>query len=382
MLVFYRIFIFLLYEISASVQVSEGSEIVAVVFKFPNREGIPRVYVIIVIAQHGCWTLLKGGIVANFTSPVDIVFEFMQAPTEAHYAAVKRILRYLIRTTNLGLTYRSASLELRAFSDADWAGDPNDRRSTTGFVIYFGNCPISWCSKKQHSVSRSSTEAEYRAMADTASEIFWLRHLLQDIDIQLPNVPILHCDNVSALALASNPVHKSKCKHVEVDVHFTREKVLQGDLTLQFVPSLDQFADIFTKGLSTAQFSYLCCNLVLGPPSTSLRGDVETIIQNQADQVVQVIEGQRSSQTCESHNIIWEDPNMQPLWLKSLSSEDIGTAEERRINSVIPRYKGQLIAWYAVNENLHFRFFKINLAKMLLHHSFPLLDSLTLTLLC
>ncbi|PRQ49208.1 putative RNA-directed DNA polymerase [Rosa chinensis] len=214
----------------------------------------------------------------TFTRPdlaysVNTVCQFMQNPTEAHYAAVKRILRYLLGTTNYGLTYRSAPFELRAFSDADWAGDPNDRRSTTGFVIYIGNCPISWCSKKQHSVSRSSTEAEYRAMADTASEIFWLRHLLADISIPLPYAPVLHCDNVSALALASNPVHKSKCKHVEVDVHFTREKVMRGELTLQFVPSLDQFADIFTKGLSTAQFKHLCCNLVLGAPTTSLRGD-------------------------------------------------------------------------------------------------------------
>lgn len=210
---------------------------------------------------------------------VNTVCQFMQAPTETHYASVKRILKYLIGTVNYGLTYKPAPtpIELRAFSDADRAGDPNDRRSTTDFVIYLGNCPISWCSKKQHLVSRSSTEAEYRAMADTASEIFRWRHLLADISVSLVEPPLLHCDNVSALSLASNPIHKSKCMHVEVDIHFTREKVARGELNLQFVPSLEQFADIFTKGLSTAHFQCLCCNLVLGNPNTSLRGDVKLI---------------------------------------------------------------------------------------------------------
>lgn len=104
-------------------------------------------------------------------------------------------------------------LQLQAYScDADWAGDPNDRKSTTGFVILINDAPISWCSKKQSAVSRSSTEAEYRSMADTTSEIMWLSLLLQDLHIQLVDIPTLHCDNVSALALATNLVYRFKIK--------------------------------------------------------------------------------------------------------------------------------------------------------------------------
>ncbi|XP_061989759.1 uncharacterized mitochondrial protein AtMg00810-like [Rosa rugosa] len=172
----------------------------------------------------------------DITYSVNSVCQFMQSPTALHFLAVKRILRYIKGTLDYGITFRAAPLELRAYIDSDWAGDPNDRRSTTGFVIFLGNCPISWCSRKQTSVSRSSTEAEYRAMADTASEVLWLRHLLNDLHIKLPSAPTLHCDNVSALALASNPIHNSKVKHVEVDIHFTREKVARGELALQFVP--------------------------------------------------------------------------------------------------------------------------------------------------
>jgi hypothetical protein len=206
----------------------------------------------------------------TFTRPdiaysVNTVCQFMQAPTDLHFLAVKRILRYIKGTLEYGVTFRPAPMELRAYTDSDWAGDPNDRRSTTGFVIFLGNCPISWSSRKQTSVSRSSTEAEYRAMADTASEVLWLRHLLTDLQVTLASAPTLHCDNVSALALASNPIHNSKVKHVEVDIHFTREKVARGELALQFVPSLQQLADILTKGLDSPQVKYLCCNLMLGP---------------------------------------------------------------------------------------------------------------------
>jgi hypothetical protein len=206
----------------------------------------------------------------TFTRPdiaysVNSVCQFMQSPTEQHFLAVKRILRYVKGTLDYGITFKSAPLELRAYTDSDWAGDPNDRRSTTGMIIFLGNSPISWSSRKQTSVSRSSTEAEYRAMADTASEVLWIRHLLNDLHITLPYAPTLHCDNVSALALASNPIHNSRVKHVEVDIHFTREKVARGDLTLQFVPSLQQLADILTKGLDSPQFKYLCSNLMLGP---------------------------------------------------------------------------------------------------------------------
>lgn len=193
---------------------------------------------------------------------VNFVCQFMQSPTEQHFLAVKLILRYLKGTLDHGLTFRPATLELKAFTDSDWAGDPNDLRSTTGFVIFLGNCPISWSSRKQTTVSRSSTEAEYRAMADTASEVLctWLRHLL----IYMLLFPLLPLCNVTMflhwLSHLTPFTIRSKVKHVEVDVHFTREKVALGGLTLQFVPSLRKLADILTKGLDSPQFKYLCSN--------------------------------------------------------------------------------------------------------------------------
>lgn len=139
-------------------------------------------------------------------------------------------------------------------------------------MILLNNAPISWCSKKQTVVSRSSTEAEYRSMADTTSEIMWLIHLLQDLQIDLASVPTLHCDNISALALATNPVYHSKLKHIEVDVHFTRVQVKKGFLKLQFVASQGQLTDLFTKGLCSPQHKYLCSSLMLVPPHQAEEG--------------------------------------------------------------------------------------------------------------
>lgn len=105
---------------------------------------------------------------------VNQVCQFMQSPIESHFIAVKQILRYLEGTMNQGLCFKPGSLQLNAYNDADWGGDPNDRHFTTGFVIFLGSNPISWSSKKQHTVSRSSTEAEYRAMATTTAKVVWI----------------------------------------------------------------------------------------------------------------------------------------------------------------------------------------------------------------
>jgi hypothetical protein len=200
---------------------------------------------------------------------VNSVCQFMHCPTEAHLIAVKRILRYVKQSLDNGILLRRGigdvpqPIQLKAYCDADWAGDPNDRKSTTGFVILINGSPVSWCSKKQSAVSRSSTEAEYRSMADTTSEIMWLTLLLKDLHIDLKDTPTLHCDNVSALALAANPIYHSKLKHVEVDVHFTRVQVKQGSLRLRFVTSRNQLADLFTKGLCSPQHVSMCNSLMV-----------------------------------------------------------------------------------------------------------------------
>ena len=155
----------------------------------------------------------------TFTRP-DIAFsvnqacQFMHNPMESHVVAVKRILRYLRGTLDYGIHFQLDTLNLQAYSDADWAGDPNDRRSVSGFVVYLGSSPISWASKKQHTVSRSSAEAEYRALAIAAAELTWIRQLFCDMHVPLLIPPLIHCDNISVISLASNLVFHSRMKHL------------------------------------------------------------------------------------------------------------------------------------------------------------------------
>uniref|UniRef100_A0A2N9GS30 Reverse transcriptase Ty1/copia-type domain-containing protein n=1 Tax=Fagus sylvatica TaxID=28930 RepID=A0A2N9GS30_FAGSY len=186
---------------------------------------------------------------------VHIVSQFMAAPRSLHYAAVLRILRYLKGTLFHGLHFSSqSSLTLQAYSDADWAGDPTDRRSTTGYCFLLGDSLISWRSKKQSVVARSSTEAEYRALADTTAELFWLRWLLQDLGIDCSTAVLIHCDNRSAIQIAHNDVFHERTKHIEIDCHFVRHHLLQDTLQLRSMSSQDQLADIFTKPMPPGHF--------------------------------------------------------------------------------------------------------------------------------
>ncbi|KAK8946453.1 hypothetical protein KSP39_PZI007004 [Platanthera zijinensis] len=198
---------------------------------------------------------------------VSFVSQFVQAPRSAHYSAVLRILRYLRTSVNRSLFFSATSpLTLRAFSDADWAGDITTRRSTTGFCIFLGDSLISWRSKKQESIARSSTEAEYRAMASTTAEIVWLRRLLRDLGVQTTGPTPLFCDNRSAIQIASNPVFHERTKHIEIDCHFTRQEFLANTISLPFIASEEQVADFLTKSLTTARFRYLISKLSVHDP--------------------------------------------------------------------------------------------------------------------
>ena len=139
-------------------------------------------------------------------------------------------------------------------------------------VLFFGNCPISQSAKKQDTISHSSTEAEYRALASTTAELYWIRMLLRDFGLFLPHPPLLWCDNVSALAIATNPVFHARTKHIEVDCHFVREKVLKCDVMLKFISTHDQLANLFTKGLPSPRFNWLTSKLMQKFP-IHLRGD-------------------------------------------------------------------------------------------------------------
>ncbi|KAL5799508.1 hypothetical protein ACOSQ4_032392 [Xanthoceras sorbifolium] len=189
---------------------------------------------------------------------VHIVSQFVASPTTIHWAAVLRILRYLRGTIFQSLLLPStSSLQLRAYSDADWAHDSTDRKSVTGFCIFLGDSLISWKSKKQTVVSKSSTEAEYRAMASTTTEIVWLRWLLADMGVHLSHPTPMFCDNQSSIQIAHNSVFHERTKHIEIDCHFTRHHLKHGTITLPFVPSSLQLADFFTKSHTISRFRFL-----------------------------------------------------------------------------------------------------------------------------
>lgn len=162
-------------------------------------------------------------------------------------------------------------MQLSAFFYADYVGDPDTRHSTSGFCIYLGSNLVSWSSKKQKMVSHSSTEAEYTQLAYKAVELSWLRSLFKDLQLQLAR-PKIWCDNISLISLASNPVFHSRTKHLEVDYHYVREKVVRGELLVNYICSQDQIADLLTKGLSSARFKLLMSKLSVVPRSVSLQG--------------------------------------------------------------------------------------------------------------
>jgi Reverse transcriptase (RNA-dependent DNA polymerase) len=207
---------------------------------------------------------------------VNRVSQFMHRPTTLHWAAIKRILRYLKGTLHKGLSIQPASqLTINAYTDSDWAGCPDDRRSTTGYLVFLGNNLISWTSKKQTTVARSSTEAEYRGLAMVTAEVVWLQSVFRELGVQT-SVLILWCDNLGATFLASNPAFHSRTKHIELDFHFVQEKVTAGQVQVWFICSQDQIADALTKPLSATRFIVLTSKLTVTSPTLRLRGHVNS----------------------------------------------------------------------------------------------------------
>ncbi|XP_048613467.1 uncharacterized mitochondrial protein AtMg00810-like [Brassica napus] len=197
---------------------------------------------------------------------------FMHDPRESHLQALKRVIRYLKGTTHMGLQLlKKQNLRLTAYTDADWAGCPSTRRSTSGFCLYLGDNLISWSAKRQPTVSRSSAEAEYKGIANAVSESCWLRNLLLVMGRPLKHSTVVFCDNVSAVYLSTNPVQHQRTKHIEIDIHFVREKVLLGEVRVHHIPSSLQYADIFTKGLPSSLFNNFRSSLGVTEPTMQLR---------------------------------------------------------------------------------------------------------------
>ncbi|GJT59360.1 ribonuclease H-like domain-containing protein [Tanacetum coccineum] len=196
----------------------------------------------------------------TFTRPdlsyaVQQVCLYMHDPRDPHFTALKRILRYVRGTIDHGLQLHvSSTAQLTAYTDADWAGCPVTRRSTSGYCVFLGDNLLSWSAKRQVTLSRSSAEAEYRGVANVVAETAWLRNLLLELHAPLSTATIVYCDNVSAVYLSTNPVQHQRTKHIEIDIHFVRDYVASGQVRVLHVPSRYQYADIFTKGLPSALF--------------------------------------------------------------------------------------------------------------------------------
>ena len=176
---------------------------------------------------------------------------FSTKPTKVHWTALKRVFRYLRGTINLGILYSQKGLqECVGFSDADWAGDVNDRKSTSGYLFLISGGAVTWKSRKQGCV------ALYIALSCAAQESMWLRQLLSDLGSSPRSPTTIFEDNQSAIAMSKNPQFHGRAKHIDIKHHFIRDQVNNGTVKLEYCPT-EEIADIFTKGLSHEQFRNL-----------------------------------------------------------------------------------------------------------------------------
>jgi hypothetical protein len=193
---------------------------------------------------------------------VSVVSQFMHDPKTHHMDAVVRIIRYLKGNPGRGLLYKSnGNLQVECYTDADWAGSLDDRRSTSGYCTFVGGNLVTWRSKKQNVVARSTAEAEFRSMAHGICEVMWLKIILTELGLFQAKPLMLYCDNKAALDIAHNPVQHGRTKHIEIDRHFIKEKLDQGIICMPYVSSSNQLADMLTKGLPEKLFSRLCCKM-------------------------------------------------------------------------------------------------------------------------
>jgi hypothetical protein len=192
---------------------------------------------------------------------VGIVSRFMEKPKSSHLMAVKRILGYVRGTIDYGIMFtgaeRGKECKLMGYTDSNWCGDVEDRKSTAGYMFYYGEAPISWCSKKEPVVALSSCEAEYIAASLSTCQAIWLKNLVEEISQEKCDSITLKIDNVSAINLAKNPIAHGRSKHIELRFHYLREQVDNGNLSLMHCRSEEQVADLLTKAVSVQVFQRL-----------------------------------------------------------------------------------------------------------------------------
>ena len=213
--------------------------------KFPYRELIGSLLYLSIISR------------PDISFAVGVLSRYLEKPLSVHISGAKRILRYLKGTFNYGLMYTNDLNELKIYSDSDYAGDPSNRKSTSGVAVKYGSCTIAWRSQLQKSVTLSTTEAEYVAAAEAVKDVIWIKRLLSEIS----TTPLSNCslllDNQSAIKLIKNPEFHKRTKHIDVRYHFIRDRYEEGIFKLSYVCSQDQLADILTKALPSPRFNYI-----------------------------------------------------------------------------------------------------------------------------
>ena len=202
---------------------------------------------------------------------VGLVARYMQHPHESHWKAAKRILRYIRGTVQFGIHYSiGATPLLVGFTDSDWAGDPDDRKSTAGYVFTLGSGPITWACKKQSSLAISSIEAEYRVEVQASKEAMWLQQILSEFGFEQQHPTTLWCDNQGSIQLCKDLVQHQRSKHIELHMHFIRKLINDHVLEVLYCPTKDQVADIFTKTLTKVKFTKL--RLMVGVQEVVIKG--------------------------------------------------------------------------------------------------------------
>ena len=189
---------------------------------------------------------------------VSVVSRYMAKPTEMHLMAAKRILRYVQGTMCFGIFYqRSGNQELVGYTDSDYAGCIDDRKSTSGYAFILSNAAVAWSSRKQPIVTLSTTETEFVAASACACQLIWMKRVLSKLDYNGSKSPVIFCDNSSTIKLSKNPVMHGKSKHIDVRFHFLRDLVNEGKVQLNYCGTKQQIADIFTKPLKLEVFQEL-----------------------------------------------------------------------------------------------------------------------------
>ncbi|XP_072951733.1 secreted RxLR effector protein 161-like [Typha angustifolia] len=205
---------------------------------------------------------------------VGVVSRHMQNPTKHHFGTAKRILNYIAGTTDYGVWYGSSkNFNLIGYSDSDWAGCAEDRKSTSGHLFTLGTSAVSWSSKKQATVALSTSEAEYSTINSAAAQAVWLRRILASFEQEQQQPRVIFCGNQSAIAMMENPAFHGRTKHIDIRVHFIRDLVANGDVEIRYINTDKQAADILTKALARGKFELF--RSALGVGNFASRGSVE-----------------------------------------------------------------------------------------------------------